>query len=134
MALVVGASAVVDLRILGVARDLPLRPMGKLFKVMWTGLAINITTGFFLLYAYPTKELTNPDFYCKLTFIGFAVYLMYKIQQTVFGDASLDEAAMVLKGKMMARFSLLFWVCAVSAGRMLSETSRYFFYGHPAGG
>lgn len=134
MAMVVGANAIVDLRILGVAKDIPLRPMRRLFPLMWTGLGINITTGFFLLYAYPTKELTNPDFYCKLTFIGLAVYLMYKIQETVFGDASLDEAAMVLKGKLMAKFSLAFWVFAVSAGRMLSETSRYFFYGHPAGG
>jgi hypothetical protein len=134
MSLVVGANAVVDLRILGVARELPLHSMKKLFAVMWTGLGINVTTGLFLLTAYPTKALTNPDFYLKLTFIGLAVYTMYKMQQTVFGDSSLDEAAMALKGKVMARFSLAFWVGAVSCGRLLSETSRYFFYGHPAGG
>ena len=40
---------------------------------MWTGLAINVTTGLLLLTAYPTKALTNPDFYVKLTFIGLAV-------------------------------------------------------------
>lgn len=134
MSLVVGANAVVDLRILGVASDIPLQPLKKLFVIMWTGLAINVTSGLFLLTAYPTKALTNPDFYIKLSFIGLAVVTMAKMQKIVFGDPSLDEAAMVLKGKVMAKFSLAFWLCAVCAGRLLSETSRYFFYGHPAGG
>jgi hypothetical protein len=134
MSLVVGANAVVDLRILGVASDIPLHPLKRLFAIMWTGLAINVTTGLFLLTAYPTKALTNPDFYIKLTFIGLAVFIMWKMQNVVFGDASLDEAAMILKGKLMAKFSLAFWLGAVCAGRLLSETSRYFFYGHPAGG
>ncbi len=134
MSLVVGANAVVDLRILGVASDLPLQPLKRLFTVMWTGLAINVTTGIFLLIAYPTKALTNYDFYLKLTFIALAVYTMWKMEKQVFGDASLDEAAMIVKGKLMAKCSLVFWIGAVGAGRLLSETSRYFFYGHPAGG
>ena len=134
MSLVVGANAVVDLRLLGVAREIPLHPMKRLFNVMWTGLALNITTGLLLLTAYPTKALTNPDFYVKLTFIGLAVYTMAKLSSQVFSDSSLSEAAMVAKGKVMAKFSLVFWTCAVCAGRLLSETARYFFYGHPAGG
>jgi hypothetical protein len=48
----------------------------------------------------------------------------------VFGDASLDEVAMIAKGKTMAAWSLVFWIGAVSAGRLLSETSKYVLYGH----
>jgi hypothetical protein len=134
MSLVVGANAVVDLRILGVASDIPLQPLKRLFAIMWTGLAINVTTGLLLLTAYPTKALTNPDFYVKLSFIGLAVYTMRWLNIKVFGDTSMSEAAMIAKGKVMARWSLIFWLGAVGAGRLLSETSRYFFYGHPAGG
>ena len=134
MSLVVGANAVVDLRILGIAPGLPLHPLKKLFGIMWTGLAINVTTGLLLLTAYPTKALTNPDFYVKLSFIGLAVYTLRKMSIQVFGDDSLSEAAMIAKGKLMAKLSLIFWIGAVGAGRLLSETSRYFFYGHPAGG
>jgi hypothetical protein len=134
MSLVVGANAVVDLRILGVASDIPLQPLRRLFGIMWAGLAINVTTGLLLLTAYPTKALTNPDFYVKLSFIGLAVYTMWWLNNKVFGDTSMSEAAMIAKGKMMARLSLIFWLGAVGAGRLLSETSRYFFYGHPAGG
>jgi hypothetical protein len=134
MSLVVGANAVVDLRILGVASDLPLRPLKRLFGIMWTGLGINVTTGLLLLTAYPTKALTNPDFYLKLSFIGLAVFTMRRMNLQVFGDSTLSEAAMIAKGKVMAKWSLVFWIGAVGAGRLLSETSRYFFYGHPAGG
>jgi hypothetical protein len=134
MSLVVGANAVVDLRILGVAPDLPLRPLKRLFAIMWTGLGINVATGLLLLTAYPTKALTNPDFYVKLSFIGLAVFTMWRMNIQVFGDASLSEAAMAAKGKIMAKWSLVFWIGAVGSGRLLSETARYFFYGHPAGG
>jgi len=134
MSMVVGANAVVDLRILGVARDIPIHPLKRLFAIMWTGLGINVTTGLLLLTAYPTKALTNPDFYIKLSFIGLAVFIMYRMNVRVFGDSSLSEAAMVAKGKIMAKWSLVFWIGAVGSGRLLSETARYFFYGHPAGG
>src|SRR3979490_2567306 len=130
MSLVVGTSAVVDLRILGIASALPLKPLKRLFAIMWVGLAINVTTGLFLLTASPTKALTNPDFYIKLSFIGLAVFTMRKMSIQVFGDASLDEVAMIAKGKMMAAWSLAFWIGAVSAGRLLSETSKYVLYGH----
>ena len=130
MALVVGASAVVDLRILGIASALPLRPLKRLFAIMWVGLGINVTTGIFLLIAYPTKALTNPDFYIKLSFIALAVITMRRLNSRVFDDASLDEVAMIVKGKTMAVWSLVFWIGAVSAGRLLSETSKYILYGH----
>jgi hypothetical protein len=130
MSLVVGASAVVDLRILGIASALPLKPLKRLFAIMWVGLAINVTTGLFLLTAYPTKALTNPDFYIKLSFIGLAVFTMRRMSIKVFDDASLDEIAMIAKGRAMAAWSLVFWIGAVSAGRLLSETSKYVLYGH----
>ena len=134
MSLVAGTNAVVDFRILGVAPGIPLQPLKKLFPIMWTGLGINVVTGLLLLDAYPTKELTNPDFYLKLTFIALAVTTMYRMNTRLFGDAGLNEAAMIAKGKVMARLSLLFWLGGISCGRLLSETARYFFYGHPAGG
>lgn len=134
MALVVGANMVVDLRILGVASSIPLHPLKRLFNVMWAGFILNAVTGILLLTAYPTKELTNPDFYLKLIFIALAVFTMRKMSLEVFGDESIGEAAMIAKGRVMAGWSLFFWFSAVCAGRLLSETSRYFIYGHPAGG
>jgi len=125
MALLVGASVIIDLRILGVARDLPLSPLKGLYGIIWTGFWIQVVSGALLLIAYPTKALTNPDFYIKLTLIGLAVAVMHTIKKRVFGDSSLTEAAMMMKGKALATWSLMFWVGAVTAGRLLAYTYNY---------
>ena len=129
LALVVGANTVVDLRILGVVSDLPLKPLKQLFGIMWTGFGINATTGILLLIAYPTKALTNPVFYVKLLVIALAVITMQRIKTRVFDDASLSEAAMIAKGKTMAKWSLVLWIGAITAGRLLAYTFTYLIYG-----
>ncbi len=79
---------------------------------------------------YPTKALTDYDFYLKMTFITLGVFTMFKIYERVFSDANLSDADMVAKGKNLAKFSLAFWIAAIWAGRMLSETYTYITYGH----
>lgn len=125
LALLVGANAVIDLRLLGVAREIPLAPMKRFFSVMWLGFVINVTTGLLLLWAYPTKALTNPDFYIKLTLIALAVWIMTKLKAQVFEDASLTEETMMAKGATLARWSLVCWIGAITAGRLLAYTYRY---------
>src|SRR5882672_12806275 len=62
MGFLAGTSAAIDLRILDVAKRIPLAPMQKFFPVMWLALVVNVTTGVLLLIGYPTKALTNPVF------------------------------------------------------------------------
>jgi hypothetical protein len=127
LSLVVGSNAVLDLRILGVATSLPLKPLKRLFAIGWTGLGINAATGILLLIGYPTKALTNPVFYAKLSFIALAVVFMYRMK-LLFDDGTLSEATVIARGKTVAVLSLTFWVCAISAGRLLSETYKYLNY------
>jgi hypothetical protein len=128
MVLLVGASAVIDLRILGVAPDLPLAPLKGLYRFIWVGFWIQVVSGVFLLIAYPTKALTNADFYIKLTLIGLALATMQKLKNRVWSDSSLTEAAMMAKGKTFATWSLILWVGAITAGRMLAYTYTYLTY------
>jgi len=80
------------------------------------------------LIAYPTKALTNPDFYIKLTLIGFAVAIMHTIRKRVFTDSALNESEMMMKGKALAVCSLIIWTGAVTAGRLLAYTYNYLKY------
>lgn len=130
LSLLVGGNAVIDLRILGIASGLPLKPMKQLFGFMFVGLGINIATGLLLLTGYPTKALTDYDFYVKISFITLGVITMFKVYERVFSDPSLSESDMVARGKTLAKFSLVFWIAAIWAGRMLSETYTYITYGH----
>ena len=128
MGLLVGASAVIALRLLGVAPDLPLAPLKELYRVIWVGFWIQVVSGIFLLIAYPTKSLTNPDFYIKLAFIGFAMTMMQMLKNRVFIDSGLSEVAMMEKGRILAAWSLVLWVGAVTSGRLLAYTFKYVSY------
>jgi hypothetical protein len=130
LALLVGANVFVDLRILGVAADLPLAPLKRFFSIMWVGFALNVITGILLVIAYPTKALTNPVFYMKLTCIAVAVIVMQKTYTQVFGDAGLSESLMQAKGRTLAKWSLALWIAAITAGRLLAYTYKYLLYGH----
>lgn len=129
LSLLVGGSALIDLRILGVASELPLKSFEWLFRVVWVGFAINATTGVLLLTAYPTKALTNAVFYVKLSLIAIAIVILHRMKTRVFDDASLSEANMIEKGKTMAIWSLVLWTGAITGGRLLAYTSTYVTYG-----
>jgi hypothetical protein len=129
MVLIVGLNAILDLRLLGVAPGIPLAPLEGWFKWMWVGFWINAVSGVFLLISYPTKAFTNWDFYLKLTLIAVALWVMQKLKHAVFGDISLDEAAMAVKGKSLAIWSLVLWTGVITAGRLLAYTYIYITYG-----
>ena len=130
MGLLVGASAIIDLRILGVAKDLPLSPLKGLYRIIWIGFAIQVVSGTLLLIAYPTKALTNPDFYLKLTLVVIAVVVMQKLKTRVFDDAGLSDSTMMMKGRALAMWSLVLWFGVVTSGRMLAYTYVYIKYGY----
>src|SRR5262245_38097345 len=149
MGLVAGINAALALRILGVGRAIPLPEMKRFFPVMWFGFWLNAVSGVALLIAYPTKALTNPDFYLKLTLIAIAVALVKPISrrvlpaQPLLSGASLDPAgasapmkesdrgllvqsvsapagaAITTQVKGLAILSLVCWFGAITAGRLL---------------
>jgi hypothetical protein len=131
LAMVVGPNTVIDLRLLGAFNEIPVLPLKRCFVLMWSGLALNVTTGILLVLAYPTKAFTNPDFYIKLLFIAFAVWVMRRIQTQVFEDARLTPAEMMARGKALAMWSLVLWVAVITAGRLLAYTCSYLVYGIP---
>lgn len=125
LALLVGANSLVDLRLLGFFAKIPLAPLKRFFRIMWIGFGINATTGVLLLIAYPTKALTNPVFYAKLTMIGFAIWIVTKLQKEVFAGTTVTEKDMMARGATLAKWSLFLWLGAISAGRLLAYTYRY---------
>jgi hypothetical protein len=131
LGLVVGLNSIIDLRLLGFAPEISIAPLKRFFSIMWFGFAINAVSGVFLVIAYPVKSITNIDFYIKLTLIGIAIWVMNKMQKTVFGNPSLSESDMMAKGKMLAISSLVLWMSAVTAGRLLAYTCSWLMYGTP---
>jgi hypothetical protein len=122
MALIVGIGVALDLRILGVGREVPIREMKRFFVPMWIGLWLNVASGLALLAAYPTKALTNPVFYTKLGFIVIALVLLRAIRRRVFGEGEPPANPMPARLRMLAAASIFCWFAAITAGRLLAYT------------
>jgi hypothetical protein len=119
LAIVAGVSTVVALRLLGVARDIPMRPIVKLFPLMYVGFWINALSGLALLSANASGMLTMTMFYIKMVFIIFAVLIMRIMRQRIFSDSALDSQVVdEALARRLAIASLVCWVGAIIAGRM----------------
>jgi hypothetical protein len=122
LAFLVGVNVAIDLRVLGGAMGVPLLSLRRYYRWMWAGFWVNAFSGVLLLIAYPTKALTNPLFYLKLTLIGIGLVLAAKIRRYVTGGTvgATDSAPRHLR--ILAAASLLIWVASITTGRLLAYT------------
>ena len=117
LGLLVGANTVVNLRLLGIGRRMPLEPLRPLFSLMWGGFWLNAVTGSLLFAADATERGTSLFFLAKLMFVAVGVMLMVRIERSVFDappDAPTDSP------KRLALLSLACWAAAITTGRLLA--------------
>jgi len=126
LALVVGLAVAFDLRLLGVAPNVPPNAFARFVPVMWFGLWLNVVTGIALLIAYPTKALTNPVFYLKLFLIAAGLQTLRATLRQVR-----DGFATARSTKQLAALSLVFWAGAITAGRLLAYTCTRLTVDYP---
>ena len=118
LGLLVGASTVVNLRLLGVGGRMPGAPLGSLFWLMWAGFWLNAVTGTLLFIADATKRGTSVFFLAKLLFVALGVVTVVLIKR-----AMLDQPAAPDSGgrvKRLAILSLVAWTAAIVTGRLLA--------------
>ena len=117
LGLLVGASPIVNLRLLGIGRRMPLEPLRPLFSVMWGGFWLNAVTGSLLFAADATQRGTSLFFLAKLVFVAIGVAIMVRTRRSVF-DAPPD--APTASPKLLALLSLACWTAAITTGRLLA--------------
>ncbi|HSU88497.1 MAG TPA: hypothetical protein VLL56_06660 [Terriglobia bacterium] len=120
MGVVVGINAGIDLRILGIAPALPLAPMERFLPILWVGFWVNAATGVILVVADATTKLSNPDFYVKMVFIALAIINLRMLRNRVFRDPLIDKEPLSTNAKILAVTSLIFWLGAITAGRLMA--------------
>ena len=92
---------------------------------MWAGFGINAVTGAMLFVSDATKHFANPAFFVKLTFVALGVVNMTLIKSRVFRDPLLNKRPFQMKGKVLAGTSLIFWMVALTAGRLMAYVSEF---------
>jgi len=119
LGLLVGAAAVLDLRLLGMGGRMPLGPMRDLFRLMWIGFIINAVTGTLLFAADAVRRGASLFFLAKLVLVALGVVTMVLIKRNVFGPDA-DPVRPSAAAKRLAIASLLIWSAAITAGRLLA--------------
>lgn len=124
LGLLVGISAGISFRILGVAADLPLAPMERYFRFMWLGFWFNALSGVVLFITEPVRFLSLPVFYIKLAAIVTGVLVMRRLWTGVFRNpAMLGARTVPPKSRTLAAAALTAWGVAILAGRVTSYTT-----------
>jgi hypothetical protein len=120
MSMIAGVSALIDLAFLGFWPRMPVQPLVRLYPLMWLGFWINAATGTVLVIADASTRLTNPIFYIKMAFVFAGVAVLYVMRKKVFDDTQLDHAPLSRTAKALAWASLVCWIGAITAGRLLA--------------
>jgi hypothetical protein len=109
LGVLVGANWIVDLRVLGFARALP---------IMWAGFWLNAATGVLLFVADPAKATTT-IFMWKLAIIAVSVMALMTLKRKLYGEpVHMDNATGAIKA--VAAVSILLWAAAIATGRWMA--------------
>ncbi len=118
LASLVGINAAVDLRVLGFAKGIPLKPLSQMIPLMWVGFGVNAVSGLMLILASASTLLLNPTFWVKMLFVTAAVVTIWLMDKRVFANA--DEGAIPMESKVLAGVSLFCWTGAMVSGRLIA--------------
>jgi hypothetical protein len=118
LALLVGPSWALDLRLLGFAPAIPLRVLEKTFPVMWTGFWINGISGLLLFAADATTKGATLLFVTKLGLIAIAVVNIIAIRRVVYRPDT--EPSSGIAAHALAVTSIVLWIAAIGTGRWMA--------------
>jgi hypothetical protein len=120
MAMVAGGATLISFAFLGLwPKSSPIKPLEKLYPVMWWGFGFNAFTGVGLFCADATTRAINPDFWIKLLFVAIGVVAMVKMRK-VFASPGLDSGSVPPQARTLAWVSLVCWFGAIVAGRLIA--------------
>ena len=122
LSMLVGCIGLFDLRLLGMAKQIPIAALHKLIPWGLLGFAINITSGSLFLLTEPDQYIYNPSFQFKVLFIMIAGANALTFYATTYRRATARDApADAPRGaKIVALVSLSLWIGVIICGRLLT--------------
>ena len=122
MALLFGSIALIDLRVLGLAKGLPIGPLHRLLPLAFGGFALNVITGIGFIASDPMSYWVVPAFRFKMLLILLAglnaIWFWISVLPKVEDWGAGEDASPLAKKISMA--SLLLWVGVITAGRFIA--------------
>lgn len=125
LALLVGLLIVIDLRVLGLGRGMPIASLRRFMKVVWIGFWANAASGTLLFCISPHVFFHSTMFRFKLLFIlaGLAIGGLLNSSLLKVGDEYATLSNPSMQQRALAVLSIACWVSAIFAGRWLAYTT-----------
>jgi len=124
MTMLIGVVGAIDLRVLGVARAIPLAPLHRYLPLAFIGFGINLCTGIAFFCHDPYVYAPNTSFRIKMLLILLAGLNALWFRLGVFLDLEHwgpgIEASRL--AKVISAVSILIWLCVITAGRYIAFT------------
>ena len=119
MAVLVGASWVLDLRLLGVSRNIPLSAFRWVFRAVTIGLIVNLVTGVLLFAARATTWGTAMPFLIKMFLVVAGAATLVPLRPYVCRSDP-EQREVGGRARLLAIASILAWSGAIAVGRLLA--------------
>ncbi len=119
MAVLVGASWVLDMRLLGINRNVPLSAYRWVFRAVAIGLIVNLITGVLLFMKNATTWGTALPFLAKMAFVVASAATILPIRTYVLNSGA-GPSKISDRARLLAIASIVAWTAAVTAGRLLA--------------
>lgn len=119
MAILVGASFVINLRVLQVSVAIPLRRLQPLYRFIWIGFAINLLSGLVLFVTEAADRVVDPVFYVKMGSIAAALSCGVMLKRRTIDRLDGPQSANAVS-RSLAAASLSLWTIAIVAGRLMA--------------
>lgn len=121
MALLAGVVLMINFRVLGFARTVPLEYLHRLMKLAFLGLLLNLVSGLMLFVADAVTHFGNVAFRIKILLLIAGGILMVLLSRRVFPATGVDhDAAAAGSTRAIAGISVLVWTGVIVAGRLIA--------------
>jgi hypothetical protein len=122
LCMLIGCIGTFDLRLLGVAKRVPIAAMHRLIPFGILGFVINVSSGLLFVLTEPDQYIYNISFHIKLLFLAIAglnagMFYVSSYRQVFTAQASLNAP---LRAKVIAAISLCAWLTVIVAGRLIT--------------
>ena len=123
MAILVGASFVINLRVLQVSGLIPLHRLQPLYRFVWIGFTINLVSGVLLFITEAADRVVDPVFGIKMASIAVALALGLVVKRRAIDRMDAPQAATV-QTRSLAAAALGMWTVAIVAGRLMAYLKK----------